>query len=122
MVLKRKVQGYVEELSHHIKTSFGVAGTRVSLAIIVIGTISPHLILRQLSIIGLFGTVFGRKKNVHNELLKRLFELGHSNEQIVNEILALLVGVTVELSLGRCNRFDVNDRCTNFFCSLDKRS
>jgi len=34
--------------------------------------------------------------------LKRLFELGHSNEQVVNEILALLVGVTVEVSLGRC--------------------
>lgn len=34
--------------------------------------------------------------------MKRLFELGHSNEQIVNEILALLVGVTVEVSLGKC--------------------
>ena len=30
MVLKRKVQGHVEELSRHIKASFGVAGSRVS--------------------------------------------------------------------------------------------
>lgn len=30
MVLKQKVQGHVEELSQHIKASFGVAGSRVS--------------------------------------------------------------------------------------------
>ena len=30
MVLKQKVQGHIEELSHHIKASFGVAGSRVS--------------------------------------------------------------------------------------------
>jgi linoleate 10R-lipoxygenase len=30
MVLKQKVQGHVEELSHHIKSSFGVAGSRAS--------------------------------------------------------------------------------------------
>ncbi|KAG6381666.1 heme peroxidase [Boletus reticuloceps] len=84
MVLKQKVQGHIEELSHHIKASFGVTGSR-------------------LSIIGIFGTMFGRKKSGHNELLKRLFELGHSNEQVVNEILALLVGVTVEVSLALTN-------------------
>ena len=61
----------------------------------------PHLISWQISILGLFGTVFGRKKSNHNEFLKRLFELGHSNEQVVNEILALLVGATVEVSLGK---------------------
>jgi len=84
MVLKKKVQGHVEELSHHIKASFGVAGSRLSIAAI-------------------FGTMFGRKKSGHNEILKRLFELGHSNEQVVNEILALLVGVTVEVSLALTN-------------------
>jgi len=84
MVLKQKVQGHVEELSHHIKASFGVTGSR-------------------LSIVGIFGTMFGRKKSGHNEFLKRLFELGHSNEQVVNEILALLVGVTVEVSLALTN-------------------
>jgi linoleate 10R-lipoxygenase len=55
----------------------------------------------QLSLAGIFGTIFGKKKNGHNELLKRLFELGHSNDQVVNEILALMIGVTVEVSLGR---------------------
>ena len=54
--------------------------------------------------------MFGRKKSGHNELLKRLFELGHSNEQIINEILALLVGATVEVSLGRCNRSTWRER------------
>ena len=104
MVLKHKVQGHIEELSHHIKTSFGVAGSRVSLFVFT-GAISTHLIPRKISIAGIFGTIFGRKKSVHNEVLKRLFELGHSSEHIVNEILALLVGVTVEVSLGRCKHF-----------------
>ncbi|KAI9464255.1 heme peroxidase [Boletus coccyginus] len=80
MVLKRKVQGHIEELSHHIKASFGVAGSRISIA-------------------GIFGTIFGRKKSGHNEILKRLFELGHSNEQVVNEILALLVALTNVVNL-----------------------
>ena len=62
----------------------------------------PDLLSLQISIAGIFGTIVGRKKSDHNELLKRLFELGHSNEQVVNEILALLVGVTVEVSLGKC--------------------
>ncbi|KAF9223967.1 heme peroxidase [Gyrodon lividus] len=84
MASKQKVQGYVEELSHHIKTSFGGVGNRLSIA-------------------GIFGTIFGKKKNGHNELLKRLFELGHSNDQVVNEILALMVGVTVEVSLALTN-------------------
>ncbi|KIK94193.1 hypothetical protein PAXRUDRAFT_143426 [Paxillus rubicundulus Ve08.2h10] len=84
MVSKQKVQGYIEELSHHIKASFGGAGNRLSLA-------------------GIFGTIFGKKKNGHNELLKRLFELGHSNDQVVNEILALMVGATVEVSLALTN-------------------
>ena len=56
----------------------------------------------QNPVAGVFGAVFGRKKSGHHELLKRLFELGHSDEQVVNEILAFLVGVTVEVSLGRC--------------------
>lgn len=33
MVLKNKVQGHIEELSHHIKASFGIAGTRASILI-----------------------------------------------------------------------------------------
>lgn len=43
MVLKHKVQGHIEELSHHIKTSFGVAGSRVSLFVFTgaISTLNP---------------------------------------------------------------------------------
>jgi len=84
MLLKQKVQGHVEELCHHIRASFGVAGSRLSLA-------------------GIFGTMFGRKRNGHNEVLKRLFELGHSNDHVVNEVLALLVCVSVELPLALTN-------------------
>jgi cytochrome P450 len=94
MVSKQKVKGYVEELSHHIKNSFGGVGNRLSIA-------------------GIFGTIFGRKKNEHNELLKRLFELGHSNDEVVNEILALLVGATVETSLALTN-------VVNLFLGTDK--
>ena len=66
--------------------------------------------------------MFGRKKSGHNELLKRLFELGHSNEQVVNEILALLVGVTVEVSLGRCNPPMWRAVVLTLLFSFDKRS
>ena len=100
MVLKQKVKGHIEELSHHIKGSFGVAGSRVSSRC---ASARHHCTYSlQISIASIFGTIFGRKRTGHNELLKRLFELGHSNEQVVNEILALLVGVTVEVSLGGC--------------------
>lgn len=60
--------------------------------------------------------MFGRKKNGRNELLKRLFELGHSNEQVVNEILALVVGVTVEVSLGRCNLWTLTAGILTVYC------
>ncbi|KAF9231166.1 Septin-domain-containing protein [Melanogaster broomeanus] len=70
--------------STHINNSFGGIGNRLSIA-------------------GIFGTIFGRKKDGHNELLKRLFELGHFNDEVVNEIFALLVGVTVEVSLALTN-------------------
>ncbi|KAH7890809.1 heme peroxidase [Phlebopus sp. FC_14] len=85
MVLKEKVQGHVEQLSHYIKGAFGGAGSRLSIA-------------------GIFGTIFGKnKKNGHSDLLKRLFEIGHSTDHVVNEILALMVGTTVEMSLALTN-------------------
>lgn len=85
MVMKEKVKAHVEQLTHHIKGAFGGAGNRMSIA-------------------GIFGTIFGRKKNGHNDLIKRLFELGHSTDQVTNEILALMIGTTVEMSLGMCRR------------------
>ncbi|KAG6334671.1 hypothetical protein ID866_4420 [Astraeus odoratus] len=88
MLLKEAVKSHVEHLSHYIKASFGGAGSRFA----------------QLSIAGIFGTIFGgRKKSGHSQLLKSLFEHGHSTDEVVNEILALMVGTTVELSLAMTN-------------------
>ncbi|KAI6149466.1 heme peroxidase [Pisolithus tinctorius] len=85
MVTRERVKEHVEQLSHCIKSSFGGAGSRLSIA-------------------GIFGTLFGtKKKNSHSQLLKSLFELGHSTDEVVNEILALMVGTTVELSLALTN-------------------
>ncbi|KAI6041268.1 heme peroxidase [Pisolithus marmoratus] len=85
MVMKQRVKEHVDQLSHCIKASFGGAGSRLSFA-------------------GIFGTLFGtKKKNGHSQLLKSLFELGHATDEVVNEILALMVGTTVELSLALTN-------------------
>ncbi|KAI6041267.1 heme peroxidase, partial [Pisolithus marmoratus] len=70
MVMKQRVKGHVEHLSHSIKASFGGTGSR---------------------------------KNAHSQLLKSLFKLGHSTHEVVNEILALMVGTSVELSLALTN-------------------
>ncbi|KAI6023916.1 hypothetical protein PISMIDRAFT_470487 [Pisolithus microcarpus 441] len=85
VVARERVKGHVEQLSHAIKTSFGGAGSRLSIA-------------------GIFGTLFGgKKKSIHSHLLKALFDLGHSTDEVVNEVLALMVGTTVELSLALTN-------------------
>jgi len=39
------------------------------------------------------------KKTEHHDIVKRLYELGHSKDQLTNTLLALMVS-TVELSLG----------------------
>jgi linoleate 10R-lipoxygenase len=39
------------------------------------------------------------KKSEHHDIVKRLYELDHSNEQLANTLLALMVS-SVELSLG----------------------
>ncbi|KAG0701786.1 heme peroxidase [Suillus ampliporus] len=87
MTLKQRVEDHVQELTHLIKNTLGSAGSRMSLAALF-DTLS-----------GLFG---GRGRN-HNEIVKRLFEFGYSTEQVVNSILALLVGATVEMSLALTN-------------------
>ncbi|KAI6113067.1 heme peroxidase [Pisolithus sp. B1] len=85
LVVRESVKGHVDQLSHVIKASFGGAGSRMSIA-------------------GIFNTLFGgKKKSVHSHLLKALFELGHSTDEVVNEVLALMVGTTVELSLALTN-------------------
>ncbi|KAG1742705.1 heme peroxidase [Suillus paluster] len=87
MPLKQKVKDHVQELTHLIKSALGGAGSRVPFAELF-GTLS--------------GRFSGRGKN-HNEIVKRLFELGYSKEHVVNSILALLVGATVEMSLALTN-------------------
>ena len=53
-------------------------------------------------IINIFGTLCGddKKKSGHSALLKALFEHGHSTGEVVDEILTLMIGATVELSIG----------------------
>ena len=84
MLLKQRVKDHVQELTHLIKSALDGAWSRMSFA-------------------GLFGTLsglFGVRAKNHNEIVKRLFEFGYSTEQVVNSILAFLVGATVEMSLG----------------------
>ncbi|KAG2364875.1 putative linoleate diol synthase [Suillus spraguei] len=86
MPIRQRVKEHVQELTHLIKSALGTAGSKLPFA-------------------GLIGTVsglFGKKKN-HNEIVKRLFEFGCSTEEVVNSILALLVGATVEMSLALTN-------------------
>jgi hypothetical protein len=87
MPLKQKAKEHVQELTHLIKSALGGAGSKMPFAGLI-GTMS-----------NLFG---GKGKKNHNEIVKRLFALGHSTEHVVNSILALMVGATVEMSLGMC--------------------
>ncbi|KAG0709341.1 heme peroxidase [Suillus ampliporus] len=87
MPMKLRVKEHVQELTCLIKGALGSAGSKLPFA-------------------GLIGTVsglFGKGKKNHSEIVKRLFALGHSTDQVVNSILALLVGATVEMSLALTN-------------------
>ena len=47
------------------------------------------------------GSAFSKhKKTEHSELVKRLAALGGSSNELANTVLALMVGASVELSLG----------------------
>jgi linoleate 10R-lipoxygenase len=84
MLLKQRAKDHVQELTHIIKSSLGGVERKIPFAGLF-DTLS-----------GLFG--FGAQDN--NEIVRRLFEFGCSTDQVVNSILALLVGATVEMSLG----------------------
>ncbi|EGN96758.1 hypothetical protein SERLA73DRAFT_93339 [Serpula lacrymans var. lacrymans S7.3] len=89
MVLQEAAKGHVEKLLHHIKGALGgPVSNRISIAGLV-GTIS-----------GMFGSK--SKKDGRVDFLKRLFELGHSTDQLANSILAVMVH-SVEISLGLTN-------------------
>lgn len=83
MPMRQRVKDHVQELTHMIKSALGSAGSKLPFA----------------GLIGTMSGLFGKKKN-HSEIVKRLFEFGFSTEHVVNSILALLVGATVEMSLG----------------------
>jgi hypothetical protein len=61
----------------------------------------PFSLHQRGSIVGTFSTWFSKPKSVeHREILKRLYALGHSDDQLANTILALMVTSSVELTLG----------------------
>jgi len=85
--LKQRVKDHVQELTHLIKSALDGAWRRIPFA-------------------GIFDTLsslFGIRGKNHNEIVKRLFEFGCSTEHVVNSILALLVGATIEMSLALTN-------------------
>ncbi|KAF8906299.1 linoleate diol synthase [Gymnopilus junonius] len=88
MVMQKRVKANVQKLLHLIKSGLGdAAGPRLSFS-------------------ALFDTVsslFKLKKSDHHGIVKRLYELGHSTDQLTNTILALMVTSTVELSLALTN-------------------
>ena len=89
MLLKQRVRDHIQELTHIIKNALGDVEKKVPFA----------GLLDTLS--GLFG--FGVKE--HNVIVQHLFSFGCSMELVVNYILALLVGATVEMSLGEFTLF-----------------
>jgi len=105
MLLKQRVRDHVQELTHLIESAL-------------------HHPWRGMAFTGLFDILsglFGVRSKNHNEIVKRLFEFGCSTEQVVNSILALLVGATVEMSLGMYSLFLLESNSRLTYHSLDKR-
>lgn len=107
MVMQQKTKANVQTLLRLIKGNVsGSVSNRVSHYFI-------HLLLRltspcQMSVAGLvesISSLFSKpKKAEYHDIVKRLYELGHSTDQLANSILALLVS-SVELSLGKYSNF-----------------
>jgi linoleate 10R-lipoxygenase len=93
MVLGAKVTTHVKTLLGHIKGHLGSGiVNRVS------STVGSRTVMELLTNI-----CYQNSKKVepqHHELVKRLSALGGSTDELANTILALMVGSTVELSLG----------------------
>jgi hypothetical protein len=86
MTLQETVKKQIHQLLHKIKA--GLSGT----------------VGRRASIIGSISNLFSKPKTVeHREILKRLYELGHSDDKLANTILALMVTSSVELTLATTN-------------------
>jgi cytochrome P450 len=84
MVLQTKVQGHVDALLRHIKANLGLSS--------------------RISVVESVTSIFGKNKkpDEQHEIVKRLRDMGRSSD-IANIILAIMVGSTVELSLGLVN-------------------
>ncbi|PFH51764.1 hypothetical protein AMATHDRAFT_2679 [Amanita thiersii Skay4041] len=90
MVLGEKVTGHVHDLLRAIKNNLNITVTQ------------------RLSIVNIFGTIFGKnKKAEHNELVKKIHEISHSTDEVANTLLALMVGATAELSLAMTNMLNL---------------
>jgi linoleate 10R-lipoxygenase len=89
MVLQQRVKGHIEKLLEQITDNLGASGGQ------------------RLSIAGLVDTISqiftGPKKNGRQDIIKRLYDIGQSSDQLANSILAIIVGATVELSLSLTN-------------------
>jgi cytochrome P450 len=100
MITREQVKASVAELLRHIKTNLSIGGgQRFSVAGIV-DTISQIFLSN-------------RKKSDRQDLLKRLYDIGHDSDQLANSVLAILIGSTVELSLVLTNT-------VNFFLDHDQ--
>ncbi|KAF7370587.1 Heme peroxidase [Mycena sanguinolenta] len=88
MAMQTKVQAHVDSLLYHIKAHLGFAS--------------------RLSVVESITSMFGKSKkpNEQHEIVKRLREMGRSAD-IANIILAIMVGATVELSLGLVNMINL---------------
>ncbi|KAF7343731.1 Heme peroxidase [Mycena sanguinolenta] len=90
MAMQTKVQAHVDSLLRHIKSHLGLAS--------------------EISMIEWIMSIFGfgksKKPNEHHEIVKRLREMGRSAD-IPNIILAIMVGATVELSIGLVNMINL---------------
>jgi linoleate 10R-lipoxygenase len=87
MVLQAKVQAHVDGLLSHIKANLGVA-SRISVV--------------ESMVTSIFSKNKKNEKDEQHEIVKRLRDMGHSSD-IANIILSIMVGSTVELSLGLVN-------------------
>jgi hypothetical protein len=88
-VLEKRVKGHVENLLEQITDNLGASGGN------------------RLSILGIYDTlssIFTKpKKGSRQEVLNKLYQIGGSSDQLANTILAIMVGLTVELSLALTN-------------------
>ncbi|KAF8892276.1 heme peroxidase [Infundibulicybe gibba] len=84
-----------------------ILGDIYSFIFLEVETSKVMVLQKKLSIAGFINNVssmFSKPKRAEQHaLVKRLYEIGHSTDQLANTVLALLVGTTVELSLALTN-------------------